>query len=58
MKIILAQSRHIDVVAEIFCLAFENSITFFTPMTHKVKNAIRDVFDLLYRVFGQVFLSQ
>ncbi len=55
MKIILAQSRHIDVVAEIFCLAFENSITFFTPMTHKVKNAIRDVFDLLYRVFGQGF---
>jgi ribosomal-protein-alanine N-acetyltransferase len=56
MKIILAQSRHIDMVAEIFCLAFENSITFFTPMTQKVKNAIRDVFGLLHRVFGQGFL--
>lgn len=55
MKIILVQSRHIDAVAEIFCLAFENSITFFTPMTQKVKNAMKDIFHLLHRVFGQGF---
>jgi ribosomal-protein-alanine N-acetyltransferase len=55
MKIILAQSQHIDAVAEIFCLAFENSITFFAPITQKVKNAMKDIFHLLYSVFGQGF---
>ena len=30
MKIILAQPRHIKMAAEIFCLAFEQSITFYT----------------------------
>ena len=55
MKIILAQSQHNDKVVEIFCSAFENSITFFTPITQKVKTAIKDVFCLLHRVFGQGF---
>lgn len=55
MKIISVQSRHIDAVAEIFCLAFEDSITFFTPMTQKIKHALTDAFNLLYRVFGQGF---
>lgn len=56
MKIILAQSRHIEAVAEVYCLAFENSITFFTPMTQKIKNAITDIFFLLYQVFGRGFM--
>ncbi|MDD4569835.1 MAG: N-acetyltransferase [Tepidanaerobacteraceae bacterium] len=56
MKIISAQAQHIDMVTEIFCLAFENSITFFTPVTQKVKNALREIFHLLHRVFGQSFM--
>ena len=55
MKITLAQSQHNDTIVEIFCSAFENSITFFTPVTEQVKAAIRDVFGLLHRVFGQGF---
>ena len=58
MKIILAQPRHIKMAAEIFCLAFEQSITFFTPISRKVKTAIEDIFYLLHRAFGQGFLSQ
>lgn len=56
MKIISIQSRYIDEVVEIFCSAFEDSITFFTPVTFKVRNAIRDIFALLCQVFGQGFL--
>jgi len=55
MKIILAQSRHIDIVADIFCMAFEESIAFFTPITQEVKEAIKDLFHLLHQVFGQGF---
>jgi len=55
MKIVLVQPQHIDRVADIFCLAFESSIAFFTPVTQKVRAAIRDLFYLLYRVFGQSF---
>lgn len=55
MKITLAQSQHNDTIVEIFCSAFENSITFFTPVSEQVKAAIRDVFGLLHRVFGQGF---
>jgi len=55
MKIILAQPRHIKMAAEIFCLAFEQSITFFTPISRKVKTAIEDIFYLLHRAFEQGF---
>lgn len=55
MKIILAQYQHIDEVAELFCLAFEESITFFTPMSKKIKNAMKDAFRLLHEVFTQGF---
>jgi len=41
--------------ADLFCLAFEQSINFFTPVTEKVKIAIRDVFYLLHQVFEQGF---
>lgn len=55
MKVTLAQPRHIDKAAELFCSAFKDSITFFTPINDKIKNAMKDIFHLLYWTFSKGF---
>lgn len=55
MKIIRCRIEHIPQVVDIFCKAFSSSITFFTPITPKIKEAITDVFVLLLHCFRESF---
>lgn len=54
--IISAETRHIEQVADIFCEAFLDSINFFTRVNEDVKNAIKEMFNLLLLVYGQGFM--
>ena len=56
MKIISAKPRHIDSIVNIFCMAFENSISFFTPLNENLKAFFKDVFILLLDVYGKGFM--
>ncbi|WP_422447054.1 GNAT family N-acetyltransferase [Thermoanaerobacterium sp. DL9XJH110] len=56
MKIIPATIQHIEAVVDIFCSAFESSISFFAPVNAKLKKAFRDMFTLLHSVFGKGFM--
>ncbi|MDK2879876.1 MAG: [ribosomal protein S18]-alanine N-acetyltransferase [Thermoanaerobacteraceae bacterium] len=56
MRIIPATIQHIEAVVDIFCSAFESSISFFAPVNLKLKKAFKDVFTLLHLVFGKGFM--
>lgn len=56
MKIVPVQLEHIDGVVEVFCLAFEESINFFTPVNEKLKGFFNEAFILLYKIFERGFV--
>jgi len=56
MRVIPASNEHIEAVVDIFCSAFENSISFFTPINDGLKKAFHHVFSLLLTVFGEGFM--
>jgi ribosomal-protein-alanine N-acetyltransferase len=55
LRIIKCSSKHIPRVAELFCQSFSESISFFAPDNKQVCEAIKDIFDLVYRSNGEGF---
>lgn len=56
MEIRPVTARELDEVVDIFAAAFYDSISFFTPLTPKIKVALKDFFQLLLLVFGPGFM--
>ena len=57
MEIRPVTARELDEVVDIFAAAFYDSISFFTPLTPKIKVALKDFFQLLLLVFGPGFMA-
>lgn len=55
MRIIKCSSKHISRVSELFCRSFSDSIGFFAPGNRRICEAIKDIFDLVYRSNGEGF---
>lgn len=56
MRVIPTAHKHIEAVVDIFCSAFENSISFFTPLNDGLKRALKHVFTLVWTVFSEGFM--